>query len=113
MVLVCSLSYLSGHVGAVSGVGETLGNDADLGDFESREIVVRADFGDLDEERLVTVSLHFMRGPRPPRCGEVVYLLDGRGQGCVGTVEKINGWSARVRPDWATWQGVDPSPEMT
>ena len=70
--------------------------------FEEREIVLRADFADLDGE-CVWVSLRFMRGPRPPTEGELVYLLDRRGRGCLGEVQSVHGWVARVRPDWETW----------
>ena len=77
----------------------------ELDGFEAREIVLRADFGSLDDERCVWVSMHFLNGPRAPRTGEIVYLLDGRGGGCVGTVVDVRGWSARIRPDWSTWTG--------
>jgi hypothetical protein len=70
--------------------------------FEEREIVVRADFDELDDERCLWASFHFLRGPRHPRAGEWVYLLDGCGRGCLGRVEAVRGWIARVKPDWAT-----------
>ncbi|HEX5896531.1 MAG TPA: hypothetical protein VFY47_09400 [Thermoleophilaceae bacterium] len=43
-----------------------------------------------------------MRTPRP---GELVYLLDADGRGCVGTVERVEGWYICVTPDWSTWTG--------
>ena len=68
---------------------------------DEREIVVRADLDALDDDECVTVSLHFLRGPRHPVAGEPVYLLDRAGRGCVGRVESVHGWTARVRPDWS------------
>jgi len=71
-----------------------------------REIVLRADFDLLDEDRCAWVSLRFMRvGPNPPQAGDVVYLLDGRGRGCAGVVDRIDGHYACVRPDWSTFTG--------
>lgn len=84
---------------------EAGGSESGELDVETREVVIRADFDLLDEERCARVSLRFLSGPRHPRSGEIVYLLDDHGRGCVGTVEEVNGWSARVRPDWTTWTG--------
>ena len=42
--------------------------------------------------------------------GELVYLLDYAGHGCVGSVERIDGWYACVRPDLTTWSGDSPPP---
>lgn len=74
-------------------------------DFERREIVLRADFDLLDDDRCSWVSMRFLRGPQAPCEGDLVYLLDGRGHGCVGRVERIEGWYACVRPDFGTWVG--------
>ena len=74
-------------------------------DFTTREIVLRADFDLLDDDRCVWVSTRFMRDPRAPEAGDVVYLIDSRGRGCVGTVERVDGHYACVRPDWATFTG--------
>ena len=74
-------------------------------DFEQRELVLRADFDLLDEQRCAWVSLRFMRGPAPPDPGDLVYLLDGRGRGCAGVVDRIEGHYACVRPDWSTFTG--------
>lgn len=71
--------------------------------FEEREIAVRADFDDLDNEWCVWTSLHLLRGPRRPRPSEWVYVLDGQGKGCLGQVEAVHGWMARVSLDWSTW----------
>jgi hypothetical protein len=80
-------------------------------DFTEREVVLRADFGDLDDESCLQLSLRFiMAGPRHPRAGEWVYLIDDTGSGCMGYVEQIDGWSARVRPDWSSWKGTGPAP---
>jgi hypothetical protein len=73
-------------------------------DFDEREVVLRADFSDLDEECCVWTSMRFMlKGPRHPVEGEWVYLIDEDGRGCVGLVESVSGWFARVRPDWRSW----------
>ncbi len=74
-------------------------------DFETRELVLRTDFDLLDEDNCSWVSLRFMHGPRPPETGEVVYLLDSRGRGCVGRVERVEGHYTCVRPDWSTFTG--------
>jgi hypothetical protein len=72
-----------------------------------REFVLRADFELLDTEGCTWISLRFLRGARAPRPGELVYLLDFQQRGCVGTVERVDGWYVCVRPDWATWTGGD------
>jgi hypothetical protein len=80
-------------------------------EFDEREIVVRADFSELDEEHCLSASIRFLlRGPRPPREGEWVYLLDTEGDGCLGQVESVTGWMARIRPDWSSWAGAQPPP---
>jgi hypothetical protein len=79
--------------------------DAGPVDFETREFVLRADFDLIDDDRCAWVSLRFMRSPRPPREGELVYLMDGLGRGCVGTVERVESHYACVRPDWSTFTG--------
>jgi hypothetical protein len=80
-------------------------------DFAEREIVLRADFASLDEDSCIETSVRFiMSGPRPPREGEWVCLLDERGDGCLGQIESISGWSVRIRPDWKTWAGSQPPP---
>jgi hypothetical protein len=73
---------------------------------EEREVVLRADFDDLEPGDCCWVSLHFLRGPGRPQPGDWVYLLDCRGGGCVGTVAEVHGWIARVRPDWDTFNGL-------
>jgi hypothetical protein len=70
-----------------------------------REFVLRADFELLDDDGCSWLSRRFLRGPRTPRPGELVYLLDDGGRGCVGTVERVEGWYICVRPDWSTWTG--------
>jgi hypothetical protein len=76
-----------------------------FGPVAEREWVRLADFGRLDDEGCCRISVRFDRGPRPPHPGELVYLLDAEGRGCVGTVERVEGWDALVRPDWDTWTG--------
>lgn len=74
-------------------------------DFEARELVLRADFDLLDEDGCSWISLRFVHGLRPPEEGETVYLLDGRGRGCIGKVQAVEGHYACVRPDWSTFTG--------
>ena len=81
-------------------------------DFSEREIALRADFNQLDDVGYVTTSLRFvMKGPRHPREGEWVFLLDDHGRGCLGCVEEVSGWMARVRPDWESWVPADDRPD--
>ena len=69
-------------------------------DFAEREVVLRASLDELDDERCVWTPVRFiMNGPRQPRVGETVFLIDRRGQGCRGEVVSMKGWMARVRPD--------------
>ena len=80
-------------------------------DFSEREVVLRADFEQLDEHQCVWTSLRFMlQGPRHPREGEWVYLIDNLGRGCLGQIDTISGWSAKVRPDWGSWTPPDDRP---
>jgi hypothetical protein len=68
-------------------------------DFGAREVVLRASLRELDEDQCVWTPVRFIRdGPRHPRVGEYVYLIDGEGQGCLGEVIELKGWMARVRP---------------
>ena len=67
-------------------------------DFAEREVVLRADLDDADADRCVWTSMRFlMRGPRHPRVGELVFVIDSKSGGCMGRVEELNGWMARVR----------------
>jgi hypothetical protein len=70
-----------------------------------REIVLKVDFDLLRDDGCAWISARFLRGPRVPEAGEVVYLLDAAGRGCVGRVERREGWYLCVRPDWGTWTG--------
>ena len=74
-------------------------------DFQTREVVLRADFDLLDDEGCSWISLRFVHERRAPEEGETVYLLDGRGRGCVGKVTRIEGPYACVKPDWSTFTG--------
>ena len=78
-------------------------------DFQTRELVLRADFDLLDDDRCSWVSLRFVSQLRAPSEGDVVYLIDSRGSGCVGTVVRVEGHYACVRPDWSTFNGPLPS----
>ena len=74
-------------------------------DFETRELVLRADFDLLDDDGCSWISLRFVQNLRAPEAGETVYLVDGLGRGCVGKVERVEGHYACVRPDWDTFTG--------
>ena len=77
-------------------------------DFRTHQVVLRVDFDLLDDDGRLRVSMRFQRGPSAPERGELVYLLDGRGHGCVGIVESVDGWYVQLRPDWSTWVGGEP-----
>jgi kynureninase len=67
-------------------------------DFAQREVVLRADLREADDDHCVWTSMRFIaEGPRHPRVGESVFLMDRRGEGCPGRVVQLNGWLARVR----------------
>ena len=76
-----------------------------VSDVELREFVLRVDFDLLGDDGRLRVSLRWLRGRRPPVPGEIVYLLDGNGHGCVAMVESVSGWYAYVKPDWDTFTG--------
>jgi hypothetical protein len=84
-------------------------------DFDEREVVLRADLGDRDDRDCIWTSLRFlMRGPRPPRAGEVVLLVDVGGGSCMGRVVSVSGWEACIHPDWRTWSSSgSPPPAAT
>jgi hypothetical protein len=67
-------------------------------DFADREVVLRANLAEADDDRCVWTSMRFiMGGPRHPRVGESVYLIDLDGGSCLGRVVELTGWLARVR----------------
>jgi hypothetical protein len=78
---------------------------AKVTDFRSHQVVLRVDFDLLDDNGRMRVSMRFQKGRAAPERGDLVYLLDGQGRGCVGQVEAVDGWYVRVRPDWNTWVG--------
>lgn len=80
-------------------------------DFATREVALRADLADRDSEDCIWTSVRFvMRGPRPPRPGESVMLIDVDGGSCMGRVVSFAGWKACIRPDWSTWSGTSGPP---
>jgi hypothetical protein len=78
--------------------------------FDQREIALRVDFADLDDEGRIWASLRFMLGPRPPIPRDRVFMADDDGHSCMGRVEDVRGWVARVAPDWTTWEGDGDPP---
>ena len=70
-----------------------------------REVVLKVDFDLLADDGCAWVSMRFHRGPSVPQPGDLVYLMDGAGRGCVGLVADRDGWYVCVRPDWSTWVG--------
>jgi hypothetical protein len=78
-------------------------------DFTDREVVLRADLKVLDDVGDVWTPVRFLlRGPRAPKPGEQVLLVDTGGAGtCLGSVVSVEGWEACVRPEWSTWTGSD------
>lgn len=80
--------------------------------FNEREIVLRADFGRIEEGDVLSVPVRFDGGPRPPQRGEFVYLLDDGGNGCVGYVAKVRDGVARVQPVLETWRGRSAPPAL-
>jgi kynureninase len=67
-------------------------------DFAEREVVLRANLDEVDADRCVWASMRFlMNGPRHPRLGELVFLIDGARGGSMGSVVELNGWMTRVR----------------
>ncbi len=80
-------------------------------DFAEREVVLRADLGNRDGDDCIWTSVRFlMRGPRPPRAGESVMLVDVAGGSCIGRVVALAGWNACIRPDWRTWTATSDPP---
>ena len=74
-------------------------------DFGGREVVLRADLAGAEPSQCVVTSLRFlMNGPRPPRPGEIVMLVDVEDGSCLGRVVSVSGWEACVQPDWRTWK---------
>jgi hypothetical protein len=56
------------------------------------------------------MRFHGHSAAAPPSTGDLVYLMDGKGAGCVGRVQQVEGWYVCVRPDWSTWTGGDLPP---
>ena len=67
-------------------------------DFAEREVVLRANLDEVDADRCVWASMRFLvNGPRNPRVGEMVFLIDRERGGSMASVVELNGWMARVR----------------
>jgi hypothetical protein len=77
--------------------------------FDEREIVLRADFSRVEEGDILSVPVRH-GGPRAPQRGEAVYLLDGRGNGCVALCGKLRERVARMMLVTDTWTGPDAPP---
>jgi hypothetical protein len=75
--------------------------------FDEREVVLRADFSRVEDGDVLSVPIRD-DGPRPPQKGEPVYLLDGRGNGCVALCGRLRDGVARmmlVRDTWTRAEG--------
>jgi hypothetical protein len=67
-------------------------------DFAAREVVLRANLAETDVDGCVWAPMRFlMKGPRHPHVGELVFVIDSAGGGCMGSVVELNGWMARVQ----------------
>jgi len=67
-------------------------------DFAEREVVLRANLDEVDADGCVWASMRFLlNGPRHPRVGELVFLIDGARGGSMASVVELNGWLARAR----------------
>ncbi|MEA2443336.1 MAG: hypothetical protein QOJ12_628, partial [Thermoleophilales bacterium] len=82
----------------------------DVFPFREREIVLRADFGAVEDGDVVSVPLSEDGPLRPPHRGEFAYLLDGAGNGCVALCAKVRDGIARVMLVLETWSGHDAPP---
>jgi hypothetical protein len=78
--------------------------------FDEREVVLRADFSSVEEGDIVSVPIRHAFGPRPPKKGEAVYLLDGKGNGCVALCGRLRQRVARMMLVTDTWTGPDAPP---
>jgi hypothetical protein len=82
----------------------------DVFPFNEREVVLRADFGGVEDGDVLSVPVR-QEGPlRPPRSGEFVYLLDGAGNGCVAFCAKVRNGIARTMLVLETWNGRTAPP---
>jgi hypothetical protein len=97
------------------GIDRAVSRRLDVDAVVSREVVLRVDFDLVDDAGCSWVSMRFHRHSAavPPRAGDLVYLLDGKGAGCVGRVQEVDGWYVCVRPDWGTWTGGELPPAGT
>jgi hypothetical protein len=92
----------------MDGIGEEYSQALD---FDEREVALRADLADRDGDDCIWASTRFlMDGPRSPRPGEPVMLVDVEGGSCIGRVVSVAGWKACIRPDWRTWRGTTDPP---
>ena len=89
------------------GIDQQVNSPLEVDAALAREVVLRVDFDLLDDAGCCWISMRFHRHSAAgwPEAGDVVYLLDGKGAGCVGRVEEVDGWYVCVRPDWSTWVG--------
>jgi hypothetical protein len=78
--------------------------------FSEREVVLRADFGSVEEDDVLSVPVTDDGPLRPPRRGEFVYLLDGAGNGCIAFCAKVRDGIARMMLVLDTWSGRSAPP---
>jgi hypothetical protein len=82
----------------------------DVFPFDEREIVLRADFGAVEEDDVLSVAVRDDGPLRAPRGGEFVYLLDGAGNGCIAFCAKVRDGIARMMLVLDTWNGRSAPP---
>jgi hypothetical protein len=72
-----------------------------------RELSIWADFNSRDADGGFKVSLRFAASPEIPEKGEWVRLYDDEGNAVLGSVEKVDGLIAYVRPEMTTWSSTE------
>jgi hypothetical protein len=77
-------------------------------DFDKDQLIFRVDFNNVaDGGRLVKASLPHASSYRIPGDGERVFLEDGEGNRCWGSVERVEGLVVLIEIDDTTWVSGD------
>jgi hypothetical protein len=72
------------------------------------EIVLWVDFNNLEDDDRLPTTLRYATGPRKPRAGDWVRIVDSDGDTCLAQVLRVEGMLVEVRPNWATWEAGAP-----